>query len=218
MGAYTFSGMRSLIAFIFIVAGAGHAWAQDGFVGQTATLSYDVFDRNGKSFVNPAPEVAGSPFLTDEWKEGAVIIITNRRYDSVKIRLNVFSQEVHILTNTKNEIALAKGYIKEIIWPGKDRFQSGFPAVDNQDSNNFYEVLAEGKLWLLHSVRKVISERKDVMSSEVAKEYTTFTDDYIYDGKTMLRVKKGKAIVGDKEIKFKTIDQLKTAIEAYNAS
>ena len=211
------SGMRLLISGLLIMAIGGRALAQDGFVGQMGTHSYDVFDQNGKSFVNPAPDVAGSPFLTDEWRIGAVVVNTNRRFDSVKLRLNVSSQEVHILTNTNNEIALAKGYIKEIVWPGRNRFQNGFPAIDNQDELTFYEVMAEGKLWLLHCVRKVITERKDAMSSEVNKEYTLFQDNYFYDGKTMQRIKKDKAVLGGKEIKFKSIDQLKQAIDSYNA-
>ena len=209
--------MRLLIPGLLIMAIGGRALAQDGFVGQMGTHSYDVFDQNGKSFVNPAPDVAGSPFLTDEWRIGAVVVNTNRRFDSVKLRLNVSSQEVHILTNTNNEIALAKGYIKEIVWPGRNRFQNGFPAIDNQDELTFYEVVAEGKLWLLHCVRKVITERKDAMSSEVNKEYTLFQDNYIYDGKTVQRIKKDKAVLGGKEIKFKSIDQLKQAIDSYNA-
>lgn len=209
--------MRLLISGLLIMAIGGRALAQDGFVGQMGTHSYDVFDQNGKSFVNPAPDVAGSPFLTDEWRIGAVVVNTNRRFDSVKLRLNVSSQEVHILTNTNNEIALAKGYIKEIVWPGRNRFQNGFPAIDNQDELTFYEVMAEGKLWLLHCVRKVITERKDAMSSEVNKEYTLFQDNYIYDGKTVQRIKKDKAVLGGKEIKFKSIDQLKQAIDSYNA-
>lgn len=218
MKRHTISGIGSWLPVLLILATAGRVSAQDGFVGQTTSHTYDVFDRNGKSFVNPAPEVSGTPFLTDDWRVGAVIVNSNRRFDSVKIRLNLLTQEVHILTNSNNEIALAKGYIKEILWPGRNRFQSGFPAVDNQDQDNFYEVLSEGKLWLLHSVRRVITERKDAMSTQVERSYTTFTDDYLYDGKSIQRITKGKAIIGGNEIKFKSIDQLKKAIDAYNAS
>lgn len=218
MAGFTISGMRALTMGLLLSAICGNVCAQDGFVSQTQTHTYDVFDRNGKSFVNPSPEVAGSPFLTDDWKEGSVVVNTNRRFDSVKIRLNLLSQEVHILTNSNNEIALAKGYIREIVWPGRNRFLNGFPAVDNQTADNFYEVLAEGRLWLLHCARKVISEKKDAMSSEVNREYSIFLDDYIYDGKTMLRVKGGKALIGGSEVRFKNTDQLKKAIDAYNAS
>ena len=56
------------------------------------------------------------------------------------------------------------------------------------------------------------------MSGEVKKEYRTYEDIYLYDGKTMQRVKKEKALVGGKEIKFNSIEVLKKAIDDYNAS
>jgi hypothetical protein len=201
------------------------AAAQDGFVGTATTLSYSVFDRDGKTFVNPSPDVAGSPFLKDEWRLGTLVLPDNRRYDSIRVRLNLLSEEVHILDKNNTEIALAKGYIKEVVWleqvsrrPANNRFQNGFPAVDEQTMDNFYEVLSEGRLWLLHSIRKIISQHKDELSGEIKKVYQTYEDYYLYDGKTMQRVKKEKALIGGKEIKFKSIDQLKLAVDAYNVS
>jgi hypothetical protein len=198
--------------------------AQDGFVGKVTTLTYDVFDNNGKAFVNPSPDVAGSPFLNEDWRQGSLIAISNRRFDTVKLRLDVFSQEVHFLDRNNNEMALAKGYIKEVLLPGDFpgaaplHFRNGFPAVDGQDVNNFYQVVVEGKLQLLLSVRKLIVTHKDDMSGEVGKEYQTYQDYYLYDGITMQRVKKDKAVIGGKEIKFRTIDDLKKAVGAYNVS
>jgi hypothetical protein len=203
-----------------LISGAlnGQVFAQDGFVAESTTLSYNVFDKNGKAFVNPAPDVAGSPFLTDAWKLGSLVINTNRRFDSVKVRLNIYSQEVHFLDKNNNEMALAKGYIRSVVLAGGLRFQDGFPPVDEQDANNFYQVLAEGKITLLLSIRKIIATQKDDMTGDVKKEYRTYQDYYLYDGKTMLRVKKDKALLAGKEIKFKNIDELKKAVDAYNAS
>jgi hypothetical protein len=58
-------------------------------------------------------------------------------FDKVRVRLNISSQEVHILDRNNTEIALARGYIKEVLWPhdSKIRFQNGFPPVDNQVAN-----------------------------------------------------------------------------------
>ncbi|HEY4336640.1 MAG TPA: hypothetical protein VGM89_12100 [Puia sp.] len=211
--------MRRHVILIFLIIGTlGRVCAQDGFVAESTTLSFNVFDKNGKAFVNPAPDVTGTPFLSENWKLGALVINTNRRFDSVNIRLNLLSQEVHFLDRNNNEMALAKGYIKTILLPGGLRFQNGFPAVDGQDENNFYQVLAEGKLTLLHSARKVIATQKDAMSGDVKKEYRTYEDNYLYDGKTMLRVKKEKALLAGKEIKFRNIDELKKAVDLYNAS
>jgi hypothetical protein len=217
--------MTKRVLFTLLVASfIGRVCAQDGFVPQTGTLTYDVFDRNGKAFVNPAPDVAGSPFFRDDWRLGSLVVNTNRRFDSVRLRLNLLSQEVHFLDRNNNEMALTKGYIKEMLLPADPtgrfllRFRNGFPPVDQQDQYSFYQVLAEGKLSLILSRRKIIASQKDAMLEEVKKEYRTYEDYYIYDGKIMDRVRKDKAIIAGKELKFKSIDVLKKAIEDYNAS
>jgi hypothetical protein len=215
---------RRLILGLLISGWAAQASAQPGFVSQDLQKTYTVFDANGKSFVNPAPDVAGSPFFADDWKIGALIANSNYRFDSVKVRLNLFSQEVHFLDKNNNEMALAKGYIKAIILPNPvtgaptgPKFQNGFPAIDEQDVNNFYEVLTEGKLWLLLSIRKVIAKEKDEMSGEVKKEYRAYEDYYTFDGKTMQRLKKGTVLIDGKPVKYKNIDDLKKVIDQYNA-
>ena len=184
-----------------------------------SALSYNVFDKDGRTFVNPAPDVSGSPFYKDEWRLGQLILNDNRKYDSIRVRLNLSSQEVHILDKNNTEIALARGYIKEVVWlsDSKVRFVNGFPPVDNQDANSFYGVLSAGKCWLLESIRKVVTERKDELSGENKREYSTYEDYYLFDGKAMQRVKKGAATIDGKPIKFKNIDDLKKAIDAYNA-
>src|ERR1700760_1783591 len=127
--------MRLLIITTILAVGVaitGHT--QDGFVQHVGTsLGYDVFNKDGRTFVNPAPDVAGSPFYIDEWRLGQLIVNDNRKYDSVRIRLNLSSQEVHILDKNDTEIALARGYIRKVLWvDSKTCFQNGFPAVDNQ--------------------------------------------------------------------------------------
>jgi hypothetical protein len=233
--------MRALFLLGLLLTGvlAGRADAQDGFVAQTgSSLSYNVFDRNGRTFINPAPDVAGTPFYSEEWRIGTLVVMDNRRYDSVKLRLNLQSGEVHLLDSNGKEIALAKGYIKEVYWPGKvrgipggTRFQNGFPTVDEQDAYSYYEVLSKGKFWLLHSIRKVISQRKDDLSGEIRREYQTYEEYYVCDGKTMQRVKKDKAFIlatlSDKrdsieafieknKLKLKSIDDIRQTIDYYN--
>jgi hypothetical protein len=231
--------MRALFLFgMLLAAGLMEARAQDGFVSQSgSTLGYNVFDRNGKIFVNPAPDVAGSPFYKDDWRVGALILMDNRRFDTVRARLNLQSGEVHVMI-TGNEVALPKTYIKEILWPARFsgipdavRFQNGFPAVDAQDALSYYEVLCQGKMWLLHSIRKVIAQQKDELSGEVRKEYKTYEDYYAFDGKTMQRIKKDKAFIenllADKKdkveafltenkLKLKSMDEIQRVIEFYN--
>jgi hypothetical protein len=232
MRAYLLSGL-------LMVGLTCRTHAQDGFVPENTTLSFSVFDKNGKAFVNPASDIAGSPFLANDWKYGSVVANSNRRYDSVKIRLNLYSQQVHFLNNSNLELSLDKGYIREILLPdaktgapGGMHFQNGFPAVDEQDANNFYQVLVQGKISLLLSMRKIIAQDKDEMAGTVRKEYKTYEDYYAYDGKTMQRIKKDRnyienlladkkdkidAFLAENKFKLRSIDEIQKVIEFYNA-
>ena len=167
--------------------------AQKGFVTEATTNSYQVFDASGRAFVNPTVDVEGSPYFKDEWIPGSAILERNR-YNGARLRLDVYTQEVHYLDPANKELVLPKGLVKEIVWPNGPNdslhFKTGFPAVDGHDDNSFYLVLSTGKYTLLHSISKSISQRKDEMSGEIKKEYQQYEDYYIYDGKTMQRIKK----------------------------
>jgi hypothetical protein len=231
--------MKGLLLCGLLLSGGLSGFAQDGFVAQNGgELSYNVFDKNGKTFVNPEPDVAGSPFFADDWRLGSVILADNRKYDNVKLRVNLYSGEVHFMDSIRKEMALAKGYVKEILLPGKNatmigaaRFQCGFPAIDGLDGAFLYEVISEGRCWLLHSMKKVISQRKDDLSGEISKEYRTYEDYYVYNGTTMQRVKKDKdflltvladkkdkveGFINDNHLKFKSIDDFRRVIDYYN--
>jgi hypothetical protein len=205
--------------------------------GKTTVL---VFDANGNPFSNPPADIAGNPFLQEGWQLGSVVLPDNRRFDSVRIRLNLETQQVHFLNKDNKEIALFKGYIKIVVFyngvPGEPlgaaEYASGFPAIDQQDETSFYEVLSKGKLLLLKSQRKIISKEKNEFSGETRREYVSYDDYYIYGGNQMQRIRKDKSdflnLVADKRdrmeafinsnhLKLKSANELKKAIDYYDS-
>ncbi len=226
---------KSFLLGLLMIDILTRVFAQDGFISQTQERSFEVFDHNGKSFVNPAPDIAGSPYLKAEWMEGSRVLMNNRRYDSVKVRLNLNTQEVHYLARGDNELALARGYIKEVIWAPAGtleiRYRCGFPPIDAQNETNFYAVLSEGKMEMLQSTRKIISQRKDELSGEIKKEYLTYDDYYVYDGRELHRLKKDhsfmnlladkkekiEAFAKERKLKFKSTEDIKQVIDFYNS-
>jgi hypothetical protein len=231
--------LRNILCWTLLVASTGALEAQSGFTFEGKN-SMVVFDNNGKAFENPPTDIAGSPFLRDDWRLGSVILAGQpRRFDSVKIRLNLMTQEVHFINRDNIEIALFRGYIGSIrfydsskIPGGAGEFRSGFPAIDNQDESNFYEVLCKGKIWLLESLRKIISQEKNEFSGEIKKEFVSYEDYYLFNGTSMSRLKKERSfLVGqfpgqqDKiasfidanHLKLKTIDEIRRVVDYYNS-
>jgi hypothetical protein len=160
-------------------------------------------------------------------------------YSNIRLRLDLLSQEVHFQNHDKVEMVLPKGLIREVVLkdsasrgaPHDYLFRCGFTPVDNQDRNNFYRVLASGKITLLESERKVIATDRNDLAGEVKKEIREYDDYYFYQNGTMQRWKKDKALllelVADQRDKvdafvaanstnFKSIEDIGRLITYYN--
>jgi hypothetical protein len=210
-------------------------WLTNSYINE----SVSVFDNNGQPFVNSEADVSGSSYFLADWKYGRLRLVDSSGYDHIRIRLNLQTQEVHFLNKKNVEMVLPKGFIREVILldsssPGDPlmyTFKCGFPAIDNQDGSNLYQVLAGGRLELLRSTRKIVSMEKNSISGEETKEISEYTDYYLFSGGTMKKLKKDRAFilgsVGDKKDKvdayavagklnFKSIDDIGRIITYYN--
>lgn len=227
-----------LFVCLLLVTACPSLKAQPGFIAEGKT-SVVVFDANGKPFDNPPPDIAGTPFLWDAWRLGAVRLQDGRVFDSVRLRLNLQTQQIHFLNKDNTEIALFRGYIKGVrFYAGQGKsldtaeFQTGFPAVDLQDESSFYQVISKGKVWLLKSERKIISTEKNEFSGDSHQEFVGYEDYYLYNGTAMQRIKKDKSAIldalGDQKakledfiaanhLKLKTTDEIRRVIDYYNS-
>jgi hypothetical protein len=74
-------------------------------------------------------------------------------------------------------------------------FRSGFPAIDEQTINSFYQVLTEGNITMLEFFRKKILQRKNDVSGEITKEFETYEEYYVFSDNQMLKLKKDKDFI-----------------------
>ena len=74
-------------------------------------------------------------------------------------------------------------------------FKKGFPEVDHQTSNSFYQVLADGPIKLLKFSRKVISEHATYGAQTVEKSYRESQYYYIEKNGQMIKIKPDKKSV-----------------------
>lgn len=201
--------------------------------------SVSVFDKDGRPFVNSEEDVSGSSYFLPEWKYGQLRLTNGTGYDHIRLRLDLHTQEVHFMGKNGVEMVLPKGFIRELVLidsstpdsPSIYTFRDGFPAIDNQDGSNFYQVLVGGRLDLLRSTRKIVSMEKNSISGEETKEIREYTDYYLFSDGMMKKLKRDKAFilgaVGDKKDKvdafaaagklnFKSIDDIGRIINYYN--
>jgi hypothetical protein len=237
--------MRILVTILTVLLlENANSFAQAG-VQNWATASgindaISIFDKDGQPFTNPSTEeVSGSPFFLADWKYGALRLHDSAAYANIRLRLNLVTQEVHFLNKNNVEMSLPKGFIIALVLRDSATggvlstytFRCGFPPIDNQDRNNFYRILADGKLTLIESVRKVVSVEKNELSGEEKKNIRDYTDYYLFSDGVMKRMKKDKAsvlaLLADKKDKveawatsgklnFKSIDDIGRIIAYYN--
>lgn len=163
-----------------------------------------ISDYNGRPFKSYYEGVQGSPFMFDDWKLADIILSRGKKFEKIKARVDLCSQEAHFITRNNVEIVTPYGLVTEIVLfdsstAGMDTFRlkTGFPAIDNQNENNFYELLSDGRAQLVKSIRKKIVEKKNDVSGQVEREFDSYEDYYFFNNGVLKKIKRDKASVLD---------------------
>lgn len=215
--------------------------AQQNTLGTTGKWGTQIFlsDANGKAFENKYADIAGSPYFFSNYKLSSIEMSDGRKYLDIKAKLNLVESEVVFISANGVEGYIGKGLVSVIRFNDTVKqfvneytFQSGFPAIDNQSSIHFYQVLCNGKLILLKSINKTMEERNNEMSGERYKEFVTRENWYVFQNGTMKRVKKDQAFfsalfsdkadafakyLNDNKVNFKNEDNVIKMVNFLNA-
>lgn len=200
----------------------------------------ELKDNNGRPIITKKydPDIQGTPFLIDNWTDADLLLINGNSCKQVKLKLNIENDELNYLDSAKQTVVLKKGLIKTIhlfiTQPGKTDtlvFKNGYPKIDNADTGTYFQVLADGKITLLKLHRKAITVLKNDLSGQVEKEFTTYTDYYVFYNNEIKLLKRNKQFISDlmkdkkgfvenniegKNINFKNIESLQRLIDLFN--
>jgi len=183
----------------FFIALAAHT--QSAFNHDDFQKTVRVTDVEGRPFVNPAADVAGTQFFIEEWKNGSIKLFNNAVYNHIPVRMNLQTQQVHYMEGT-NELAVIPSLVRELFiydtvngQPIVYDFQSGFPAFEKLTEHSFYLVLSNGKTKLLKSIQKDISEEGGVLGGEVKKEFTAYERYFLFADNKLQQVKLNKSSI-----------------------
>ena len=199
-------------------------------------------DLNGHSLLKKSdPDVSGSPFMRDDWAPAKITLSKGKEIGPLMIKLNIESNELYYLDSAGKEMIAADGIVKKIDcvnFYSKDSiryvFKNGYPSIDKQNENFFYQVLAEGKTELLVKKSKYIRTTKNDLTGDVTKDIVDGADMlYVYANNTMQIYRPSKSFViqllKDKEsaissyiethkINFKKTAELVMLFNYYNGS
>ena len=200
----------------------------------------EMKDVNGRPLIHKKYDIdiKGTPFIWEDWYDTDIKLTNGNEYHNAKIKLNIENNEINYLDSLNRNIILKKGIIKELRFNQKTLsasntiiFRNGYPSVHKQDTSHFYQVLADGKISFLKSIKKKISVLKNDLTGEVEKEFTEYIEYYVYFNNEIKLLKKNqqffldmmndktKAIekfINTDNTNFKNIESIKKLVAYYN--
>jgi len=139
----------------------------------------DFADLNGHSLLKRYdPDVTGSPFINDDWVSAKITLSKGKEIGPLKVKLNLESNELYFLDSAGKEMIAADGLVKKvdcIDYYSKDGtryvFKNGYPPIETQGENYFYQVYTEGRIELLAKKFKYIRTEKNDLTGDISKSF-----------------------------------------------
>jgi len=175
--------MKRILFFLLAVFTMNGSFGQLEFRNSNVGRLINLEDFNGRSLLKKYdPAVSGSPFINADWIPAKITLSRGKEMGPLLVRLNIESNEVYFLDSTGKEMVALEGLIKKIDfinYYSKDSiryiFKSGYPNIDKQNENYFYQVFTDGKIELLAKKFKYIRTVKDELSGEIIKDFVDGT-------------------------------------------
>jgi hypothetical protein len=119
-----------------------------------------IFNLNGRPWEEVKyGNIEGVPYLTEAWINGSVKLNKNRYFRDIPLRFDVYNNKLYFKKDSAefsfllpvNEFSIAYRENGD-----SSLFRNGYPAIDNNTDEIFYEVLVDGKFQLLNFYSKSI--------------------------------------------------------------
>ena len=175
----------------FLVAG------QAGLSTPNPIAGYDFLNR--QAIFNPSGLTEeGTLFFPTKVSTANIKLKNGRYYTNMKAVMNLLDNEL-LFQDSLNQLYTAIVPVQSVEFiPGDMNinsifFKTGFPPIDGNTENTFYEVLAEGKATLLKAYRISYIDRTPIDRSVSIRHYDTKTFIYLFDGSHIRKLSRNKS-------------------------
>jgi hypothetical protein len=111
--------------------------------------------------------VKGSPFWNNDWKMATLIDKDNKTINKAKVRLNLYSNEVHFLNTAGKELVVVPGLVRKVVIHKDDQSEDVLAVFENEieqivefniqaENSSYVQILNFGDIQLLKHTRKTI--------------------------------------------------------------
>ena len=201
-----------------------------------------ILDRNSviDKYGNRTPynnNIKGSPFLNDEWLNGAIYGLDLKKMAQVKLRLNTNGNEIHFLDMKNIELVVDKSKIKKVAIFDESSsdsiyFENGFTDTKKElISSNLVQVLNKGEVLLLKKYTNNVVKKDSLFGAINVYYFAPMFDYYLKNEKNIIQklkkidIKTLSTILPNKEIitnyltqknKIKTEKEIIEFLDFYN--
>jgi len=142
--------------------------------------------------------VDGTPYFSDEWMKGNVVINAGSEFAGIYLKLDLYDNEVHYRDPKGNELIAATPIQKLILFDSSSQrvftFINGAYINTNDHVKGWYQLLADGKASMFKQIKKRMSEDKPYGSATIERSVRTSFQYYaLYNG-NFIQVKKFKEL------------------------
>lgn len=197
--------MRFSLLFLFIILSAISTAQRVVDVTQDYSVPASSFyyTAGGEPFSNEkyVRVVAGSPYFIANWSLGSVILQNGKRFDSLYLKLDLLSNELHFknalgqdfVTTTPISEVLLKDSVSGIVF----RFihSSSIPASASP-TDGWYQLLVDGSVLLFVKFNKTLSENQPYGSATLEQTITTSSNYFLLLNTVFIRIKKFTELPG----------------------
>lgn len=152
-------------------------------------------------------DLKGNPYFKDDWTTGSVELANGELYNNLTLRYNQIDGLLSFQRGGA-ELRFPKPIRKFVLGDTLtgNKFQNGFPPIDANTADTFYEILVDGSLKLLKAESKKIAEFKgydQITERKIVKN----TEYYVFNDGKLVGIKPNKSsvekLVTDNHIKLK---------------
>lgn len=138
----------------------------------------------------------GSPFMTEDWVKGTVLLQDGRVFKDIDVRYNDYNDQIYY-KGEDGSILYFIAPVKEFtIMPADGsselHFQSGFTNVPDYTAKSFFIVLGEGKTRVIKKVFKMVEERIEFPVTTPIKRFEESTKYFLVTPEKVVLIKNDK--------------------------
>jgi hypothetical protein len=199
--------LKILLIVIFF-AGSSVSRGQDN-VDFTVTnltmigkIKFNLGDMMGQPFTaGNYVNVRGSAFLVDSFSSAVVVLNNGKAYTYDKIRLNLYTNQVHFMTPDGKEMIAGDGVVKKILFfftPDSSRptvYSSGYLPISGVNPYTFLEELNTGDYAIVKQISRTIVNDVGTSATPMGQHFVDQQVFFVLNKKTqqLSKWKKGAA-------------------------